>query len=152
MKAPFPYFGGKSTIAHVVWQYLGQPKHYIEPFFGSGAVLLNRPNHNPKIHLETINDKDGFISNVWRALQKNPDEVAKYCDYPVNHADLSARQKYLNENKNILLENLINAPEYYNPKLAGYWIWAASCWIGGGLTSSKSLTIPHLSGKGQGVH
>jgi len=37
--APFPYFGGKRKIASVVWEYLGDPKTYIEPFFGSGAVL-----------------------------------------------------------------------------------------------------------------
>jgi len=61
MKAPFPYFGGKSTVADVVWQALGQPKHYIEPFFGSGAVLLNRPDYNPVKHMETICDKDGYV-------------------------------------------------------------------------------------------
>ncbi|MCK9581111.1 MAG: DNA adenine methylase, partial [Methanoregula sp.] len=69
MKAPFPYFGGKSAVAPVVWAALGQPKHYIEPFFGSGAVLLNRPDYNPIKHMETINDKDGYVANVWRALQ-----------------------------------------------------------------------------------
>lgn len=42
--APFPYFGGKSKVADIVWQALGQPRHYIEPFFGSGAVLLARPD------------------------------------------------------------------------------------------------------------
>lgn len=47
MKAPFPYFGGKSKIADVVWSALGQPAHYIEPFFGSGAVLLARPFWTP---------------------------------------------------------------------------------------------------------
>ena len=39
MKAPFPYFGGKSSVASLVWDALGQPKHYIEPFFGSGAQM-----------------------------------------------------------------------------------------------------------------
>lgn len=48
MKAPFPYFGGKSTVAPIIWKALGQPKHYIEPFFGSGAVLLARPDYRPK--------------------------------------------------------------------------------------------------------
>ena len=90
MKAPFPYFGGKSKVAADIWRAIGQPKHYIEPFFGSGAVLLARPNYKDGM-VETVNDKDGFIANVWRALQHNPDEVAKWCDWPVNHADLSAR-------------------------------------------------------------
>ena len=66
LKAPFPYFGGKATVADVVWKALGQPKHYIEPFFGSGAVLLNRPDYNPQKHLETVCDKDGHVANAWR--------------------------------------------------------------------------------------
>lgn len=67
LKPPFPYFGGKSKVASIVWQALGQPKHYIEPFFGSGAVLLNRPDWTAGM-VETINDKDSFISNVWNEL------------------------------------------------------------------------------------
>ena len=150
MNAPFPYFGGKSKIAHIVWQALGSPKHYIEPFFGSGAVLLLRPNYSPTQHTETICDKDGFISNVWRSLQFSPKETARWCDWPVNHADLSARKKKLIENEKYLLENLIKDDMWHDPKLAGYWIWAASCWIGSGLTSISQ--IPHLGGTGMGVH
>lgn len=107
LKAPFPYFGGKSAIAPYVWNALGQPKHYLEPFFGSGAVLLLRPQYDSRAHTETVCDADGFVCNVWRALQTDPDEVAKWCDWPVNHADLSARKKRLVENKDRLLQNLI---------------------------------------------
>jgi len=102
LKAPFPYFGGKAMIANIVWKALGQPDHYLEPFFGSGAVLLARPSYDPRKHTETICDKDGYVANVWRALQADPDAVAKVCDWPVNHADLSARRKRLLENKNRL--------------------------------------------------
>lgn len=41
LKAPFPYFGGKSKVAHLVWERLGDVHTFIEPFFGSGAVLLS---------------------------------------------------------------------------------------------------------------
>lgn len=44
LSAPFPYFGGKSHVAPIVWQAFGDPRHYIEPFCGSCAVLLARPN------------------------------------------------------------------------------------------------------------
>ena len=47
LTAPFPYFGGKAKVADIVWQALGDVNAYIEPFFGSGAVLLNRPNYDP---------------------------------------------------------------------------------------------------------
>jgi len=149
MKAPFPYFGGKSAVADIVWQALGQPKHYIEPFFGSGAVLLARPEYEPGM-IESVCDKDGFLANVWRALQSNPDEVAKWCDWPVNHADLSARKKRLITNEEYLVENLIKDDTWCDSKLAGYWIWATSCWIGSGLTRPNA--IPHISDGGQGVH
>lgn len=150
MKAPFPYFGGKSKVAPIVWDALGQPKHYIEPFFGSGAVLLNRPRYDPAKHIETVNDKDGFIANTWRALQAAPDDVAKWCDWPVNHADLCARRRALIAAEGRLLSELIADDEFYDAKMAGYWIWAASCWIGSGLTKLKAR--PHIAGSGKGVH
>lgn len=53
LKAPFPWFGGKSLAASLIWERLGDVPNYVEPFFGSGAVLLARP-HEPGI--ETIND------------------------------------------------------------------------------------------------
>ncbi len=152
LDAPFPYFGGKKTVAPLVWSALGSPKHYIEPFFGSGAVLLSRPNYDPTKHVETINDKDGFICNVWRGLQYDPDEVAKWCDWPVNHADLCARRARLIENESRLLENLVKDDMWHDPKLAGYWIWAASCWIGSGLTRPNSRAIPQISDTGKGAH
>lgn len=150
LKAPFPYFGGKSTIAEFVWQALGQPKHYLEPFFGSGAVLLNRPDYVAGEHVESVCDKDGHVCNVWRAMQADPDAVAKLCDWPVNHADLSARKRRMLEKQDELLAKLIADPDYYDVTLAGYWIWAASCWIGSGLTRVGS--IPHISNAGKGVH
>ncbi len=149
LKAPFPYFGGKSSVAPVVWAALGQPKHYIEPFFGSGAVLLNRPDYNPGKHMETVCDKDGHLANVWRALQLDPDAVAKVCDYPVNHADLMARRRVMIANQDRLLDNLVKDDEWYDAKLAGYWVWAASCWIGSGLTRPNA--IPDITNK-KGVH
>lgn len=156
LKAPFPYFGGKSRIAHRVWAALGQPAHYIEPFFGSGAVLLSRPHYNPARHTETVNDKDGFIANMWRAMKWAPDEVAKYCDWPVNHADLHARRKRVLESEGTLLRNLLDDEEWFDAKIAGYWIWAMSCWIGSGFTSSRKdeTTIcqrPDIVGTGKGV-
>ena len=149
MKAPFPYFGGKSTVASYVWGALGDPAHYIEPFCGSAAVLLARPNYIGQT--ESINDADGYIANVWRALQADPDAVAKVCDWPVNHADLIARKKRLIAEGASLLERLCADDAYFDVKFAGYWIWASSCWIGSGLTRLGS-SRPHISDAGKGVH
>ena len=40
LRAPFPWFGGKSRVAPLVWDRFGDVPNYVEPFFGSGAVLL----------------------------------------------------------------------------------------------------------------
>ena len=153
-------------MADIIWQALGQPKHYIEPFFGSGVVLLQRPDYDPTTHTETICDKDGFIANVWRAMKFAPEETAKVCDWPVNHCDLSARKKAMIKRMPELLPKLIEDEKFCDVEIAGYWIWGASCWIGSGLTSigqrphignagkgvHKIGKIPHLTGTGMGVH
>jgi len=84
LKAPFPYFGGSSPIAGEVWDALGDCSHYIEPFAGSCAVLLQRPSWHTHF-VETVNDADCLLANVWRGLKNKPDECAAYADSPVNH-------------------------------------------------------------------
>ena len=44
LKAPFPWFGGKRRVAHIVWDRFGCVPNYVEPFAGSLAVLLGRPH------------------------------------------------------------------------------------------------------------
>ena len=137
-KAPFPYFGGKSEIAAAVWSRLGDTPNYVEPFFGSGAVLLNRPHWQPKkTMLETVNDASGFIANFWRAVQADPDAVAHYADWPVNENDLHARHGWLVRQADGLAAKLEGDPDYYDPKIAGWWCWGAACWIGGGWCSGR---------------
>lgn len=89
LKAPFPAFGGKSTVASEVWKRFGQVRNYVEPFANSAAVLLCRPI--PFEGTETINDINGWICNFWRALQSDPEGVAYFADYPVSELDLHAR-------------------------------------------------------------
>ena len=155
--APFPYFGGKARVAAEVWAALGEPHHYLDPFFGSGAVLLARPQPSAA-GIETVCDADGYLCNVWRALRADPDTVAQWCDWPVNHADLSARKRRLLRERDQLLRHLTADDDWCDPKLAGYWIWAASCWIGDGLTETGGMGVPslgktpHIAGSGKGVH
>lgn len=65
-----------------MWERFGEVKVFVEPFFGSGAVLLGAPW--PADRIETVNDKDGFVANFWRAVKHDPDQVAHYADWPVN--------------------------------------------------------------------
>ena len=153
MKAPFPWFGGKSRVADIVWDRFGNVANYVEPFFGSGAVLLERP-HEPQI--ETVNDLDCMVANFWRALQHDPSGVAAYADNPVNEADQNARHLWLSSQAEFREQMKVD-PDYYDPNIAGWWVWGQCIWIGAGwcsveLPAPGSPHLPHLSDHGQGVH
>lgn len=131
--APFIWFGGKRRVADLVWAALGNVDNYIEPFFGSGAVLLGRPEwHMAERRTETINDRDAYVCNVWRALAAAPDEVAKYADWPVNETDLLARHIWLVNEGRRRIDKLEADPEYFDVKVAGWWLWGINIWIGSG--------------------
>jgi len=162
LKAPFQWFGGKSRVSPEVWEALGDVNNYVEPFAGSLAVLLGRPtNHTGTT--ETVNDADGFIANFWRALKHNPDGVAEYADEPVNETDLIAKHLWLvNTGRSRLIEGLESDPEWYDPKVAGWWVWGLCSWIGSGWCAGTGPWMhgpdgdtvekrPHL-GAGQGVN
>lgn len=170
MKAPFPWFGGKSKVALQVWAALGDVDNYVEPFAGSLAVLLGRPTP-PKI--ETVNDIDRYIANFWRALQHDPQAVAHYANNPVNEADLTARHIWLVNSGAERIARIEGDPDYYDAKVAGWWVWGICSWIGGGWCSGTgawtsvdgkltrrengiaggvSKQRVHLSDAGQGVN
>lgn len=141
LKAPFPYFGGKASVADVVWRRFGNPKMYVEPFCGSAAMLLARPC-DPPFNKEIINDYDGNVANFWRAMKYNPDGVADVADWPVNHIDLMARKRYVLKEYDAMREKLIADPEYCDAKIAGYWAWTVS--VGIGNTFSSLNRIPKI--------
>jgi DNA adenine methylase len=159
LAAPFPYFGGKSGACELVWSLLGNPQNYVEPFAGSAAMLLGRPD-GPAV--ETINDFDGFVANFWRAITHDPDAVAFHADWPTNENDLFARHSWLIRQKDALTDAL-HDPDYYDVKIAGWWCWGSCNWIGSGWCSGtgpwiwdgekivNSRKLPHLSA-GRGIN
>ena len=56
MKSPYPWPGGKSKIADAVWQRFGDVPNYVDPFFGSGAVLLSCPHERVHRKLPHLGD------------------------------------------------------------------------------------------------
>jgi len=151
LRAPFPYFGGKSRAAHLIWERFGDPANFVEPFAGSLAVLLARPTE-PRI--ETVNDLDCHIANFWRAVQSDPEAVAKWCDWPVNEADLHARHLWLVQGLPAHRERMLTEPDHFDVKIAGWWVWGICQWIGSGWCAERkpTRTRPHVSGTGMGVH
>ena len=147
MRAPFPYFGGKRSIADDVWLRLGRPKHYIEPFCGSAAMLLAAPE---PASLEVVNDANGFIANFWRAVKYQPAAVAEWADYPVSHIDLGARHRWLMAQREALGAYLHDPNWPGDAKVAGWWLWGQCSWIGSGWCEWDGQ-VPHVSDAGRGV-
>ena len=137
-KAHTRIFGGKSKVANEVWSRFGNVPSYVEPFFGSGAALLARP-HAPD--LELVNDIDGYIVNFWRAVQTDAEAVASYADWPAFENDLHARHAWLVQRRDSLREHLEGDPDYYDARIAGWWVWGMSLWIGSGFCSGKGSWI-----------
>ncbi len=162
LKAPFPYFGGKRRAAEAVWDRLGDPGGYVEPFAGSAAVLLARPGASGR-RVETINDADGWLVNTWRAIQLAPDDVAAAASGPVTEIDYHARLAWLQERRTPELVSWLEGdPEVFDAKAAGWWLYVAACgigdpwgpgpWrvVGGHLADTRKL--PHLGDAGRGVN
>ena len=162
-RAPFPYFGGKRNAAQIVWDAFGDVGHYVEPFCGSCAMLLSRPKMHTR-RCETVNDADGMICNVWRALRDKPDETAAICADPVMEIELHARIAYVKERMTRdFVAWLEGNPDHCDAKIAAYWIYATcasigECWaddgpwrvVDGKLVNTRKL--PHIGGMGRGIN
>lgn len=73
MKAIMKYPGSKWSIAPWIINFFPDHHSYLELFFGSGAVLFNKP----RSHIETVNDLDGNVVNLFEWIRKDPERLAK---------------------------------------------------------------------------
>ena len=164
LRAPFPYFGGKGRAASLAWARFGRVVNFVEPFAGSLAVLLSCPKEQ-RPRVETVNDIDAHLANVWRSIAWHSEKVATACDWPVNEVDLHARHKHLLARIPEMRAKLDADPKWCDPEIAGWWVWGASAWIGSGWCEEGKearTQAPHLGGGqtteiprenfGKGVH
>lgn len=63
---PLKWHGGKSHLAKKIVALMPPHLHYVEPFFGGGAVLLAK---DPEGVSEVVNDINAGLTNFWRVLQ-----------------------------------------------------------------------------------
>lgn len=73
MHAILNYPGAKWRLAQQIISLMPPHHSYLEPFFGSGAVLFSKPPSK----IETINDLDGDIANFFRVLRREPERLAR---------------------------------------------------------------------------
>ena len=72
MKAVMKYPGSKWSIAGWIISFFPEHHSYLEAFFGSGAVLFNKPRSS----IETVNDLDGNVVNLFEWIKKDPERLA----------------------------------------------------------------------------
>lgn len=68
------YPGAKWGMAKEIVAMMPPHRSYLEPFFGRGAVLFNKP---PSA-IETVNDIDGDITNFFKVLREQPKELQEF--------------------------------------------------------------------------
>lgn len=73
MKSVIKYPGSKWKIAPQLVELIPEHHSYVEPFFGSGAVLFNKPVSD----IETVNDLDSDVVNLFRCIQKDSERLAR---------------------------------------------------------------------------
>lgn len=73
MTSLLKYPGGKWRISDWIISHFPEHKVYCEPFFGSGAVFFNKQ----PCYVETINDMNGDIVNLFEVCRNHPEELAR---------------------------------------------------------------------------
>lgn len=77
MNAVMKYPGSKWGVSKWVISHFPEHHSYLEPFLGSGAILFNKP----RSHIETVNDLDGNVINLFEWIKRDPEKLAYeiYC-------------------------------------------------------------------------
>lgn len=104
MKAIMKYPGSKWSIADWIIRFFPPHHSYVEPFLGSGAVLLNKPRSN----IETVNDLDDNVINLFEWIKRDPERLAKEIYYTPY-----ARQVYEEAFNRISQNSLYKAVNFY---------------------------------------
>lgn len=67
MRQVLKYPGSKWNIVQHIKNLIPPHHSYVEPFFGSGALLFNK---TPS-HIETVNDLDSDVTNLFSCIRKD---------------------------------------------------------------------------------
>lgn len=73
MNAVVKYPGSKWSLAEWIISRFPEHHSYLEPFFGSGAVLFNKR----RSHIETVNDIDNNVVNLFECIRDDPERLSR---------------------------------------------------------------------------
>ena len=64
---PLKWYGGKQYLADKIIAMMPKHLHYVEPYFGGGAVLFRKPCEGVS---EVVNDLNKRLTNFWSVLKQ----------------------------------------------------------------------------------
>lgn len=73
MKTILRYPGSKWNLAKRIVDFFPEHKSYLEPYFGSGAVLFTKELSS----IETVNDLNDDVVNLFQVIQATPKELSE---------------------------------------------------------------------------
>ena len=97
------YPGSKWSMADWIISYMSPHTTYLEPYFGSGAVLFSKK----RTGIETVNDKNGDVANLFTVVRDRPEELARlvywtpysreeyYRSYEATDEDIERARRFL---------------------------------------------------------
>lgn len=101
------------------WIVENMPKHktFLEPFFGSGAVLFSK-KPSP---IETVNDLDQNVTNLFKLVRDSPEELARRIS-----ATPYSRQEY-----DMTFDGLVPVDDFEKAR-----VFLVQCWQGHGFRTN----------------
>lgn len=73
MRAVMKYPGSKWGLARWIISFFPPHHSYLEPYFGSGAVLFRKHRSN----IETVNDLDSDVVGLFDCIRRDPERLAR---------------------------------------------------------------------------
>lgn len=102
IKSLLRYPGSKWRIASWILSYFPEHRSYPEPFVGSGAVFFSKQRSD----IETINDLDGDVVNLFYWVKHDPEKLA-YEVYYTPYARQIYDNAYLPDDKESSLDKAV---------------------------------------------
>jgi DNA adenine methylase len=112
-RAVLRYPGSKWRIVKQLCDMIPEHKSYLEPYFGSGAVFFTKQPSR----IETINDLDLDVVNLFSCLQEDPEKLASMI-YATPYSRYLYEQQYIS----------LPVMEPYQKALS----FLIKCWMGHG--------------------
>ena len=112
------YPGSKWRIAAWICSHMPEHHSYLEPYFGSGAVLFRKEPSS----IETVNDLDSRVTNLFKLIRERPDDLAR-----VISATPHSRKEYMATYTAGVTDDILESTRQF----------LIQCWQGHGFRTSR---------------